>query len=70
VIKKITHERFNIPIGLEMQDLVLVEFPENIEGPLGLCVVIPERAAMVTTLWVGTVHTSDAGPWPDIKICP
>ena len=70
VIKEITHENFNVPVGLETQEQIFVEFPENFEGPLGLCAVIPQQSTMITTLWVGTGRTGNAGPWPKIKTCP
>ena len=70
IVKEITHEQYNVPVGLKTQKPFTIEFPEDFEGPLGLCVVIPQRATMVTTLWIGTGRTGNAGPWPNIKTCP
>jgi hypothetical protein len=70
IVKEITHEQYNVPVGLKTQNPFTIEFPEDFEGPLGLCVVIPQRATMVTTLWIGTGRTGNAGPWPNIKTCP
>jgi hypothetical protein len=70
VVKEITHEQFDIPVGLETQQPVFVEFPEDFEGPLGLCVVVPQRGTTVTTVWVGAKSNVSAGPWPTIKTCP
>jgi len=70
VVKEVTHEQFDIPLGLETQQTVFVEFPEDFEGPLGLCVVVPQRGTTVTTVWVGAKSNVSAGPWPTIKTCP
>ncbi|MDD5511901.1 MAG: hypothetical protein PHI12_14010 [Dehalococcoidales bacterium] len=70
IVKEVAHEHFDVPVGLETQKPVTVEFPGNFEGPLGLCVVIPQRASIITTLWVGTGRMGNAGPWPNIKTCP
>lgn len=70
VVKEVSYEHYNVPAGLKTQSNFTVEFPDGFEGPLGLCVVIPQRASVVTTLWIGTSRTGDAGPWPNIKTCP
>jgi hypothetical protein len=70
IVKEITHEQYNVPVGIDTKKPFTIEFPEDFEGPLGLCVVIPQRATMVTTLWIGTGRTGNAGPWPNIKTCP
>ena len=69
VVKEITHEQFDIPVGLETQQPVLIEFPEDFEGPLGLCVTVPNRGTTVTTVWVGAKTGVNAGPWPVDNIC-
>lgn len=70
VVKEINHEQYNVSVGIKKQEPFTVKFPEDFEGPLGLCVVIPQRSTMITTLWVGTNRGGNAGPWPDIKTCP
>lgn len=70
VVKEIDHEQFEVPVGLETEEQVTVQFPEGSAGPIGLCVVIPQRASVVTTLWVGEKGADSAGPWPDVSTCP
>jgi len=70
IVKEIAHEQYDIAAGLEIQKQVIVDFPENLNGPLGLCIVIPQRASIVTTLWIGDTITGNVGPWPNIHTCP
>jgi len=70
ILKEIEHKQFNVPVGLENQIPVVVQFPEGFEGPLGLCVIVPQRGSSVTTIWVGEKDTVSAGPWPTIRNCP
>jgi hypothetical protein len=70
IVEEITHEQFNVQVGQEARKPLTVKFPEDFKGPIGLCVVIPRHASMVTTLWVGEIGTSSAGPWPNITTCP
>ncbi len=70
IVKEITHEHFDVPVGLEIQQPVMVEFPGDFKGPLGLCVVVPQRGSTITTVWVGAKDAVSAGPWPVIKTCP
>ena len=61
IVKEITHEQFNVPVGIETQQPIFVEFPKDFEGPLGLCVVVPQRGTTITTVWVGAKSTVSAG---------
>ena len=70
VLKEISSDQYNVRVGVTTQESIVVEFPEDFEGPLGLCVVVPECLSVVTTLWVGTSQTGSAGPWPNIMACP
>jgi len=70
VVKEVTQRQFDIPVGLETQETVSIVFPEGIEGPLGLCVVIPQRGSTITTVWTGPKSNISVGPWPVIKTCP
>lgn len=70
VVEKVAHRQYDVPAGLKTSETITVHFPEDFEGPLGLCVVVPERASVVSTLWVGADSTGDAGPWPNIATCP
>jgi hypothetical protein len=70
VVNEATHEQFDIPAGSEEQQPVFVDFPEDYEGPLGLCVAVPQRGTTVTTVWVGSQNDGSAGPWPIFKTCP
>lgn len=70
IVKEVAHEQFNVPVGLETQERIMVSFPENYQGPLGLCFVVPQRGSTVTTVWVGEKDTVSVGPWPVIKTCP
>jgi hypothetical protein len=69
-VHDITGDQFAIPTGSKKQTAITVTFFGDREGPLGLCIVIPERAAVVTTVWVGTDRSGAAGPWPSIETCP
>jgi len=70
IVKAVASEQYDVPAGGGTQRPILVEFPEGHEGPLGLCIVMPERASGVTTVWVGTGRSGNAGPWPSITTCP
>ncbi len=70
VLKEVLSDRYSVLEGSTTQQPVLVEFPEGFEGPLGLCVVFPDRASVVTTVWVGESRTGAAGPWPNTQSCP
>jgi hypothetical protein len=71
IVEEIAREEFDVPAGLEMQKPLTVTFPAGVvKGPIGLCVVFPKRASMVTTLWVGEKKTDSDCPWPDITTCP
>lgn len=70
VKKQISHEQYDIPAGQEIQKQIAVEFPENFNGPLGLCIIISQRASMVTTLWIGDKYEGTVDAWPNIKTCP
>jgi len=70
IVKAVASGQYDVPVGGGTQRPILVEFPEGYKGPLGLCIVIPERASVVTTVWVGTDRSGSAGPWPSITTCP
>jgi hypothetical protein len=69
VIQEIDHGRFNIPGGNEIQRPIIVKYPEDFTGALGLCVMIPQRGSLITTLSIGAKNAISAG-WPDIRIYP
>ncbi|MBN1857561.1 MAG: hypothetical protein JW846_11510 [Dehalococcoidia bacterium] len=70
-VKEIAHEQFDVPVGQTLQKLVSVTFPSDVvKGPIGLCVVIPQRGATVTTLWVGEKRTGFVEPWHAMTNCP
>ena len=69
-VNEATHEQFDIPAGSEEQQPVSIKFPEGYEGPLGLCVAVPQQGTTVTTVWVGSQSDGSAGPWPIFKTCP
>ncbi len=66
VIQEVYHEQFDIPSGGGVQRPVTVVFPEGYEGALGLCVLIPDRASIITTLSI-SVDNAIATGWPDIR---
>ncbi len=70
IVKEIIREDFSVPSGLETQKTIRAQFPGDMEGPLGLCVVFPGRASSITTVWVGEKTGVAAGPWPNIVTCP
>ena len=70
ILSEVMRGQYDVPPGVMTHETIEVEFPEGYEGPLGLYIVIPERASVVTTVWVGTSRTVDAGPWPSITSCP
>jgi hypothetical protein len=67
VVQKIKEEQFDLAAGAGEQKRVTVEFPPEFEGPIGLGIVIPQQASIVTTLWVGEKVGNHAGPWPAIQ---
>ncbi len=69
IIQEIRHERFDLPVGGGIQQPITVEFPEDIEGAVGLCILIPQRASMITSLAIGNKQAISTG-WPDIRTCP
>ena len=69
VIQEITHEEFDIPAGSTTQDSILIEFPNDYRGVLGLCVLIPKRASVIATLSTGAENSTGTG-WPDINSYP
>jgi hypothetical protein len=69
VIKEISHERFIIPGGGGIQKPIMVKYPEGFKGALGLCVIVPQRGSLVTTLSIGVKDAVSTG-WPDISAYP
>ena len=71
IVEEIAHEEFNVQARQEMQKPLTVTFPADVvKGSIGLCVFFPQRASVVTTLWVGEKRTESVGTWPDITTCP
>jgi hypothetical protein len=70
IIKEITHERFEVPSGLEVENTISIKFDEGMEGPYGLSVIMPGRAQSIQTIWIGDTRNVSAGPWPSIYTCP
>jgi hypothetical protein len=69
VIQEISHERFDIPGGGGIQQPLTITFPGDFQGALGLCVLVPQRASMITTLSAGEENAIGTG-WPDIHTYP
>lgn len=65
IVEEVYYEQFDIPSRGGIQRPVTVVFPEGYEGALGLCVLIPERASVITALSVG-VDNAIATGWPDV----
>ena len=70
IILEIAHAPFDISPSGFFQTTVPVTFPEELDGPYGLSVVITGCGAMVNTVWVGEKKDVSAGPWPVIHTCP
>jgi hypothetical protein len=69
VVSEISHEKFDISPEGAMQKPVMVSFPEGFEGPLGLCVIIPQRASVIAALSVGVKNAIGTG-WRYIRNYP
>lgn len=70
IILEIVHAPFDISPSGSFHTSVPVTFPGELDGPYGMSVLIPDRVAMVTTIWIGEETPVSAGPWPDICTCP
>lgn len=70
IILEIAHAPFDISPSGSFHTSVPVTFPGELDGPYGMSVLIPDRVAMVTTIWIGEETPVSAGPWPDIRTCP
>ena len=69
VIQEISHEQFDIPGYGGIAESIAVDFPEEFEGALGLCVLVPEQGSLIATLSAGAQNATGAG-WPDIRNYP
>jgi hypothetical protein len=69
ITQEIDHEHFNLPSGGGIQKPITVEYPKDFEGALGLCVIIPQRACLISTLSIGVKDAITTG-WPDVSTYP
>jgi hypothetical protein len=69
VIQEISHDKFDIPGSDWIQKPITIKYPNGFQGALGLYVIIPQRASVVTTLSIGVKNAVSPG-WPDIHTCP
>jgi hypothetical protein len=69
VIQEISHEQISLPGGGKIQKPIMIKYPEDYEGALGLCVMIPESGALISTLSIGKKDAVASG-WPDIRDYP
>lgn len=69
IVMEIASDDFSVSSGLAPHTTIPVTFDDNLRGPYGLSLVIPNRLQQVTTIWVGTERQGDAGPWPLIISC-
>jgi hypothetical protein len=69
VVREISHEQIDIPGGGGVQTPIMVEYPNDFEGALGLCVLVPQRGSLIATLSIGAQDAVSAG-WPDIRAYP
>ncbi len=66
VLQAVVHERFALPGSTGMQRPVAIRFPARFAGALGLCVIIPARATMISTLLIGVDEAPGTG-WADAE---
>jgi hypothetical protein len=69
VIQEISHEQISIPGGGKIQKPIMIRYPEDYAGALGLCVMLPESGTLITTLSIGIKDAVTSG-WPDIRDYP
>ena len=67
ILLEITQSAFEIAPTALIQKFITVDFPEQLDGPYGLTVIIPGRGASISTIWIGEKTTGKVGPWPDIR---
>jgi len=61
----IADEVFSIPAGIEKEMVVTSEFPNNLNGPYGLSLYIPDREAQsIQTIWIGEKTGVATKDWP------
>ncbi len=69
ITQEVDHEHFNLPSGGGIQKPIIVEYPKDFEGAFGLCVIIPQRACLISTLSIGVKDAITTG-WPDVSTYP
>jgi len=67
ILLEIDEASFELAPLDSVQKTIPVKFPEQLDGPYGLTVVIPGRGASISTIWIGEKATGKDGPWPDIR---
>jgi hypothetical protein len=61
----IANEAFSVPAGIEKEMIVTTEFTDNLDGPYGLSLYIPDREAQsIQTIWIGEKTGVAAKDWP------
>jgi hypothetical protein len=65
IVLDIADEAFSVPAGIEKKIAVSAEFPDNLDGPYGLSLYIPDRKAQsIQTVWIGEKIGVTDGDWP------
>jgi hypothetical protein len=65
IVTDIADETFSVPVGIEKEIVVTAEFPDNLDGPYGLSLYIPDREAQsIQTIWIGEKTGVAAEDWP------
>jgi len=67
IILEIAHTSFKLAPLDSVKKTISVNFPERLNGPYGLSVIVPGRGASISTIWIGDKTTAKAGSWPDIR---
>lgn len=67
IILEIGEASFELAPLDSVQKTIPVKFPEQLDGPYGLTVIIPGRGASISTIWIGEKTTGKVGKWPDIR---
>jgi len=71
IVVEVARDTFTVPVGLEAEIIIPVEFGSELDGPYGLSLYIPERKAQsVHTIWIGEKDTVEVGPWPSLASHP
>jgi hypothetical protein len=65
IVMEIANETFSVPAGIEKEMVVSTKFPDNLDGPYGLSLYIPDREAQsIQTIWIGEKTGVAAEDWP------